>query len=68
MLALLALCCTAARFGRRAGAGAAGWGALVRLVVFFSDTRVPHEVRPARALRYAVTTWCVRPPASRSFG
>ena len=28
-----------------------------RLVVFFSDTRVPHEVVPAQQTRYAVTLW-----------
>ena len=33
-----------------------------RLVVFFSDQRVPHEVTPTRSPRYAVTTWymCAR--------
>lgn len=37
-------------------------GVLHRLVVFFSDTRVPHEVLPTIAPRYAVTTWymCAR--------
>lgn len=28
-----------------------------RLVIFFSDSTVPHEVRRARRERYAVTTW-----------
>ena len=28
-----------------------------RLVVFFSETRVPHEVVPAQQTRYAVTLW-----------
>jgi len=28
-----------------------------RVVLFFSDCRVPHEVLPARTLRFAVTLW-----------
>ena len=28
-----------------------------RLVLFWSDTRVPHEVRPTHAARYAVSIW-----------
>ena len=28
-----------------------------RLLMFFSDTRVPHEVLPAHADRVAVTVW-----------
>ena len=30
---------------------------LDRLVVFWSDTRCPHEVLPAHATRYAITVW-----------
>eukprot|EP00392_Amoebophrya_sp_AT5.2_P004628 g4636.t1 len=30
---------------------------LGRLLLFFSDVRVPHEVRPSRSMRYSVTTW-----------
>jgi hypothetical protein len=28
-----------------------------RLLLFFSDTRCPHEVMPSHEYRYAVTTW-----------
>lgn len=28
-----------------------------RLLLFFSDTRCPHEVMPSHHYRYAVTTW-----------
>ena len=28
-----------------------------RLLMFFSDTRVPHEVLPAHVHRYSVTSW-----------
>ncbi|CAE8629921.1 unnamed protein product, partial [Polarella glacialis] len=28
-----------------------------RLLLFWSDTRTPHEVRPAHKLRYSVTVW-----------
>ena len=28
-----------------------------RLLIFFADTRVPHEVLPSYAERYAVTVW-----------
>ncbi|CAD7959299.1 unnamed protein product [Amoebophrya sp. A120] len=30
---------------------------LGRLLLFFSDKRVPHEVRPSKTMRYSVTTW-----------
>jgi hypothetical protein len=28
-----------------------------RLVVFWSDNRVPHEVKPAHAERFAISVW-----------
>ncbi|CAD7941601.1 unnamed protein product [Amoebophrya sp. A25] len=30
---------------------------LGRLLLFFSDTRIPHEVLPSQTLRYSVTAW-----------
>jgi len=47
--------------GHEATATAAAMGRIAplgnRLLLFYADARVPHEVLPSKADRYAVTLW-----------